>query len=151
MALLNYSTKIRAAQTVGEIHAMLAAAGAGEIMTRYVERRAVGVSFSLDGPRGKLAFALPVQVDEVAAIMRRQLRTGELKSGGGLSRATLESVEHAERVAWRIAKDWLEAQLALVEAAMVTLDQVMLSYLLLDADTTLYQRFVSTGLRELEP
>ena len=45
----------------------------------------------------------------------------------------------AERVAWRVIKDWLEAQLALIDAQMATLDQVMLPYLVIDATgKTLY-------------
>ena len=32
------------------------------------------------------------------------------------------------RVAWRILKDWVEAQLALIETGMVSVEQVFLPY-----------------------
>ena len=41
-----------------------------------------------------------------------------------------DTVEHAERVAWRIVKDWLEAQLAMIEADLVGLDEVLLPFLM---------------------
>ena len=37
--------------------------------------------------------------------------------------------EQAARVGWRIIKNWLEAQLALIETQMVSLAQVMLPYM----------------------
>jgi hypothetical protein len=40
-----------------------------------------------------------------------------------------QTPEHAERVTWRIIKDWVEAQMALIRTEMVTLDQVMLPYM----------------------
>lgn len=151
MALLNFFTKVPVERTVAEVQALLASAGADEIMTRYVDRRPAGVTFTLTVPGGtRQAFALPVDVDGVAQVIRKQRDGGDLTAGGGITRAMLGSREHAERVAWRIAKDWLAAQLALVAAAMVTFDQVMLPYLLVTRDQTLYQRFVESGLRELE-
>lgn len=150
MGTLNWSTKVPVGRTTGEVLGMLAAAGADEVMTRYVERRPAGVTFTLTGPGGKAAFALPIDSAGIATLLADQVRTGEIRPGGGLSRDRLLSAEHAERVAWRVAKDWLEAQLALVAARMVTFDQVMLPYLLVDRDTTLYARYVAGGLRELE-
>ena len=49
--------------------------------------------------------------------------------------------EHAERVAWRIVKDWLEAQLAIIRTEMVTLDQVMLPYMVGDEGHTVYELY----------
>lgn len=49
--------------------------------------------------------------------------------------------EQAERVAWRVAREWLLAQLAIIEAQMATLDQVMLPYLQVDGQKTLYAAY----------
>jgi hypothetical protein len=55
---------------------------------------------------------------------------------------TYSSREHAARVAWRVIKDWLEANLALIAAQMATIDQVMLSCLIVgDDDWTLWQAY----------
>jgi len=44
------------------------------------------------------------------------------------------------RVSWRILKDWVEAQMALVETHMVTLEQVFLPYAVTDDGQTIYDR-----------
>ena len=58
--------------------------------------------------------------------------------------------EQAAKVAWRIAKDWLEAQSALIDAQLATLDEVMLPYLI-DGNSgkTLYAAWRSTQ-KEIE-
>ena len=50
------------------------------------------------------------------------------------------------RVAWRILKDWVAAQLAIVETEMVSLDEVMLPYLRSDDGRTLYELFTERQL-----
>jgi len=47
--------------------------------------------------------------------------------------------EQAARVAWRVVKDWLEAQLAMIEAGMVDLEQVFLAYAQNPAGETIYE------------
>ena len=47
----------------------------------------------------------------------------------------------ADRVAWRILKDWVEAQLALIATQMVSLDQIMLPYMLMDEGLTVYDLY----------
>ena len=40
----------------------------------------------------------------------------------------MRTKEQATRVAWRIVKDWLAAQLAMIEAGLVDLEEVFLPY-----------------------
>ena len=54
--------------------------------------------------------------------------------------------EQAERVAWRIVKDWVEAQMAILESEMVKLDEIFLPYMVNDAGQTLYEAYVSNQL-----
>jgi hypothetical protein len=54
------------------------------------------------------------------------------------------------RVAWRIVKDWPEAQLAVIRAGLVDLEQVFLPYAQDAHGNTLYERMRSqrfSGLR----
>jgi hypothetical protein len=44
------------------------------------------------------------------------------------------------RTAWRIIKDWVQAQLALVEINMVTVPQVFLPYAIMQDGRTLWER-----------
>jgi hypothetical protein len=45
----------------------------------------------------------------------------------------------AVRTAWRIVKDWTEAQLAIIETRMVTTEQVFLPYAVMRGGKTLYE------------
>ena len=67
----------------------------------------------------------------------------------GISAPQAEDKAHAERVAWRVIFEWLRAQMTLVASRMVTLDQVMLPYLVVDGDRSLYAAYRESGLREL--
>lgn len=134
MATLNYTTTITAAKTVTEIQTMLGAAGASAVGVQYRERQPSGVSFTLPGPHGNRSFALPVNASGMHRALLEQWRAGHI-------RRSYATEDQAERTAWRVLKDWLAAQLALVEAQMATLDQVMLPYLHVDGETTLYEAY----------
>ena len=136
MPTLNYSTTVPVARTVGEVQDMLARHGAAAVAVRYAGGRPVGVTFVLSTPHGQRSFTLPVDVDAVHRLLIAEGKAGRLKRAGT---AKHTSPEHAARVAWRVLKDWLEAQLAIIDAQMATLDQVMLPYLHVDGDITLYQ------------
>lgn len=123
-APLNYSTNIPAARTVGEVITLLAEAGASEVGTKYRDRRPVGIGFEVLTPAGRRAFTLPVNAEKVLAVMQRAKAKGHLKAHG-----VPVTQDQAERVGWRILKDWIEAQLAIIEAELVTLDEVMLPYM----------------------
>jgi hypothetical protein len=45
----------------------------------------------------------------------------------------------AIRTAWRIVKDWVEAQLAIIETRMVKTEQVFLPYVIMRDNRTLYE------------
>jgi hypothetical protein len=148
MATLNYSTSIPAARTIGEIQRMLAVHGAAAVTVGYVDGKATGVSFALQTPHGERVFTLPVDVAALRHLLREQARAGKLKAS--MPRGGWDSPEHAERVAWRVVKDWLEAQLAIIEARMATLDQVMLPYLHVEGGTTLYELYRRNEQRAIE-
>lgn len=142
MPLLNYTTKIPVARTVADVSAMLGRSGAQHVITSYGDDgQAVAVSFSLRGPHGIRAYTLPVDIAGVHRALGAERRAGRLPGGPKAC-----APEQAARVAWRIARDWLDVQLALIEAQMATLDQIMLPYLHVDTDAdgapvTLHQRY----------
>jgi hypothetical protein len=147
VATLNYSTNIPVARTVGEVQGLLAEHGADAIAVSYRDKVPVGITFTLAGPGGGRAFSLPVNVDGVHQVLAEQHRTGKIKSH--VSKAAVTSPEQAARVAWRVLKDWVEAQLAIIEASMATLEQVMLPYLRVDGEITLYEAYAAHGRRAL--
>lgn len=139
MAVLNYSTSISSQKTIGEMQAALAEAGASRIAVDYEGGTPSAVSFMLATPHGGRHFTLPVNVDAMHRLLIAQDKAGKLRGG---TKANRSSREQAERVAWRVVKDWLLAQLALVATEMVGLDQVMLPYLQIDSSgKTLYAAY----------
>jgi len=150
MSVLNYTTKIAATKTVSEVQTMLAQHGASRIAIDYDNGRAVGITFALTTPHGQRLFTLPVDVDAMHRLLVAEDDAGRLKAGG-MSRDARRSREQAERVAWRVIKDWLAAQLTLIQTEMAALDQVMLPYLHTDDGRTLYTAYRDReNLLELE-
>jgi len=139
---LNYTTKIPAKRTAGECVDLLGEAGADHVSITYANREPVGLAFDLRTAGGRRTFTLPVDSEAMQAALRKALqRDRPHVSQSEFSR--MLGREHALTVAWRVVKDWLEAQLALITAQMATLDQVMLPYLEVDPGLTLYQRYLA--------
>lgn len=136
MALLNYTTTVPVARTIGQVHQLLVNAGASQIMSNYSDSRPTGIMFTIATANGNRAFSLPVQVESVAAVLQRDRQI----------QPRFKTPEHAERVAWRILKDWLEAQLALIQTEMVTFEEVMLPYMLASDGRSMYELYLSGQL-----
>lgn len=128
MPIKNYTTKIDVYTSLGEIQGALAKNGACKIMIDYGEGgRPLAVMFGIRTPAGPRGFALPANVEGVAAAFARQKIKVDLKQ--------------AERTAWRNIRDWVLAQMAFVEAGNVQLDEVFLPYLTDGKGRTLYQLY----------
>lgn len=129
MPLLNYTTVIAPQKTVMEIQALLAKGGASAIMANYdKEGNIIALSFQLTTDEGTVAFKLPTAWQPVLETLKRQ----------GVSR-NLQTPEQALRVAWRITKDWVAAQLAIIETRMVTTTQVFLPYAITRNGQTVFE------------
>jgi hypothetical protein len=137
---LNYTTKIAAAQTVGECQPLLARSGASAVAVEYESGEPVGLSFRLDTPHGRRDFTLPVNIDGMHAVLQKAGNAG-MFAAMHVRTGQFTSPEHAANVAWRVIRDWLEANLALIAAGMAGIDQVMLPYLHVAPDRTLYQAY----------
>lgn len=131
--LLNYTTKIPPEQTIGEIQKMLTRYNVAAMMTEYDGPRVAAVSFRLNVDGKPLGFKLPCNWRAVAHILntdRAARRNVRLSRGETLD-------DQAVRTSWRIIKDWIEAQLALIEVGMVTVPQVFLPYAIMRDGRTL--------------
>lgn len=132
---LNYTSKVPAMQSIAEISQMLAKFGAQKIMHDYDEQGKIkALSFALQLEENLIFFRLPTEWRPVQQIIA-EIRKGNTK----LSRDVLTE-DHAYNVAWRVVKDWIEAQLALLETKMVTLPQLFLPYAVTADGSTLYER-----------
>lgn len=128
MPILNYTTTIAAQKTVAEIQAILAKAGAEQVIIRYGKNaEPSALVFELQGEM----YMLPCRHGEVYKLLTR--------TKGVPSR--LRTTEQATRVSWRILKDWVEAQAAIIATGMVEAQEVMLPYMVLRDNQTVYDNF----------
>ena len=118
MPILNYTTQIDAEKTIAEIQKKLAKAGASAVMTEYdSDQLLCAVSFRMMCNGIMVSFRLPAQIDRIYVLLQHQA-----------DRAKYRTREQAVRTAWRIIKDWIEAQLAIVEAEQAEMVEVFLPY-----------------------
>ena len=128
MAIKNYTTTIDVYKSLGEIQGALASYGARKIMIEYDEAGLpIGVAFGIDTPAGQRGFLLPANVDGVRAVFSRQ----KVKAPEG----------QAERTAWRNVRDWIMAQMAIIEAGQVEISEVFFPYLTDRTGRTIYQLY----------
>lgn len=139
MAILNYTTNISVEQTSGEIQSKLVKAKASAVLNEYDATGILShISFKVQTQHGIIAFRLPGNIDGVHKALQKQR-----------VRNKLQTKEQAARVAWRIVKDWVEAQLAIIEAGMVTVAEVFLPYAQTSTGQTVYECFEKKGLSAL--
>ena len=132
MALLNYTTIIEPEQTIGEIQKLLSRHGVQAMMTEYDGPQVAAVSFKMIIDGKPVSFKLPCKWRGVLQVFKEQgIGPGKIKSKD-------KSLENqAVRTAWRIIKEWVEAQLALVEIHMVSIPQIFLPYAIMRDGQTL--------------
>lgn len=132
MAIKNYTSGVDMYTSLGEIQSALAKSGATKIMIDYDAGKPVALSFALNGPRGLQGYTLPAFVDGTL----RAFQKAKVKADR----------DQAERTAWRNVRDWVLAQVALVESCDLPVDQVFLPYLADRRGTTLYEVYASGQL-----
>lgn len=131
--IANRTTSIESAKTVGEIQAMLATAKASALMIDYEDGQPCAVAFQLRSGEQSLTFRLPCNWKGVLHALQRDK---------GYPRG-MKTPEQAKRVAWRVLKDWLRAQLSLVEAGNSTIHEVMVPWMITNDGTTVAARLFS--------
>lgn len=122
MPILNYTTKVDVHTTLGEIQQQLVKHGARKIMQDWDDA-------------GRIT--LPANVDAVHKVLTQQKVKCDLAQ--------------AERVAWRIIKDWVEAQMAILESEMVKMEQIFLPYMINNQGQTFFEAYRDKQLRLEEP
>jgi hypothetical protein len=142
MPLSNYTSSQTVDKSLAEITKALVRAGAAGLATRYDEHGApVALAFALPWQDRELQYLLPLRPDEVAAVLtRQQVEPRYLRP------------EHVQRVAWRILRDWVVSQVAMIESGMLTLPEVMFPYMRTTAEgPTVWQEWELSEGRRLGP
>lgn len=128
MAIKNYTTSVEVYKSLGEIQEALASHGARKIMVEYDNAgQPVSVTFAIETPYGMRGFVLPANTAGVKEVFNKQ----KIKTQPG----------QAEKTAWRNVRDWVMAQMAIIEAGQTEMEQVFLPYLTDGHGRTLYQMY----------
>ena len=131
MPILNYTTYIDAHQTIAEIQHLLVRAGASAVLSEFDDTgNIVALSFKMRLGEEDISFRLPTDWRQILQSLEQQKRRNSRVKA---------TEDQARRVAWRITKDWVEAQLAIIETRMVTTAQVFLPYAVTNNGQSLYE------------
>jgi hypothetical protein len=121
----NYTTDIPTEKTVSEIQKILAENGATGIATEFENGHLRDIFFKIQVEGKELAFRLPAKPDKVYTALHQGSPSYHHDRYGAHWR------EEAERIAWRICKSWLEAQITLINLEQARIEEVFLPYLIL--------------------
>ena len=126
MPLLNYTTKVPTDRTISEITKLLTKQGATKVISDFEAGEVSALSFQIILNGQPINFRLPIDVASVSQVLKND--------------RVYRDEAHSRRVAWRITKDWVEAQMALLATKSVTLPQLFLPYAVDSAGITLYEK-----------
>lgn len=122
MPILNFSTKIDAWKTVNEIQQILAKHKITHFSIKNEGSFPVGLSFTIDYNGVPLNFLLPSNYKGVLHCLKNDRKVPQRS----------KNEEQALRTSWRIVKDWVEAQLAMVESNLAPIQEVFMPYLIIN-------------------
>lgn len=134
MAIKNYTTKVPAVQTVSEIQGMLAMHGARRVMMDMDDGGKVSaVTFAVECFGQMQVFRIGANAEGVMRVMERDhIRCDK---------------EQAERIAWRNVKDWIAAQLAMVETEQASMAELFFANVIDQNERRLFDVFQSGQLQ----
>ena len=133
--LFCYTTKIEPSKTISEIQENLVSHGARQVMANYTDDGKIeALSFTIiTADKQAIAIRLPCDPKPVQQVLIKQYNEGKIP------RAFAEDEHQALRVAWRIVKWWVEAQMGLLETQMVKMEQIFLPYAVVKGGKTLFE------------
>lgn len=115
MNLKNYTSTSSLPNIFAAIEKTLSSHGAKQIVRDYDGNgRIIAIAFVVDTHKGPLAIKLPARFDKVEDLFRQQgIRYKE---------------DQPYRTAWATIRDWVAAQMAILDWEMVKLEEVFLPY-----------------------
>lgn len=141
MPILNYTTTIDVGKTAGEMQTLMTRRGVRSVSTIINDEGVPsGIAFQLTTEYGTRYFEFPVRLEGVYAAIKKDPKIVPSK----------RTPEQANRVAWRIAREWLVVQLAMVDAELASMDEIMLPYLTDNNGKSLYSEYRRNQLAAIE-
>ena len=145
--LKNYTSEVPAVRSIQRIEDMLITNGARQVLKDFDPdtRQLSGLAFIIPVNGTDVPFRLPARIDRVEAILRSQRRRPPTETQARTIR------EQAQRTAWKILCDWVDAQMALVQLQQVDVCEVFLAYVYdVRKQQTYYERIAAGGFKALE-
>ena len=143
MTLYMETTKIDPSKTVAEIQAVLGRYGASSILTEYKNSEIEALSFCVTVNGQPVPFRLPCRHEAVYKTM-----IGRMSK---LRESRIDDYKlQAKRVAWRQVLRWIQAQMAMVETSMVSVEEVFLPYIQHRSGKTLFELIKQNNFKMLE-
>lgn len=134
MALKNATTKSKNIFT--DIQKCLAAHKAQRMIFDYdMAGHIVSIQFGLEINGNMIGFKLPAKVENVSRIMY-----GCLLSGLGGGKFGDMRRDQAYRTAWANIRDWISAQMAMIDTNQVKFEQVFLPYMIDGKGETMFEK-----------
>lgn len=143
--LKNYTSQVPAGRSISYIENQLVNHGARSIMKIYDDKKRIsGICFSIPINGKEIPYKLPARIKEAESVLLRNL-------GPRARKETKDKIPvQAERTAWKILSDWVEAQMALVELSQVDVTEVFLPYIYDGVeDKTFYEKIKENDYRNL--
>lgn len=140
MPIKNYTTVISPIKTAGQIQMLLVRHGARRLMMEYDDnRQPKSIAFEIEFQPGRMMpFVLRANVSGCLTSMKQS----------HLPKRFL-NLDHAQRVAWRLVLNWIEVQLAFVDARQAEMAQLFLGYAMTPDRQTCFDLFTTEGGRKL--
>lgn len=129
MPIMNYTTSIASEKTAGEVLGLLAKKGATTGTLMFEDGEPSGAAFSCMVNSYLVNFKMPLKWRGVLKVMQRDPKIPR----------SAKNERQARRVAWRILKDWVTAQIAMIESGNAEFAEVFLPYAVNEEGQTLFQ------------
>ena len=124
MPLKNYTSKQPASRSIEYIERKLVQQGATQILKTYgPDGRLSAICFSMMIGGVEMSFKVPAKVQACEEVLYANL------SPRAKPETKAKIPKQAERTAWKIVQDWVEAQMAMIELAQVDIMEVFMPYL----------------------
>ncbi len=123
MPIKNYTTTIAAEKSALQLQDLLRRKGARRVLVDYDEKgRPEAVAFEVElAQMQSLPLRLPFQIRARPEAIERRLKSVDRR---------YRTLEQAERVAWRLVYNWIDLQMAFVEAGQAEMAELMLGFAL---------------------
>jgi len=120
--------------------------GATDIAKTYEDGKTKGIKFAMLVNGKSMVFSLPARIENCERVLEG-MTTSRTRS------ETLAKIPaQAERTAWKIVLDWIEAQMAMVDLAQIEMAEVFLAYVFNpETNQTYFEMIKEGGFKKLLP